>query len=149
MSNRGTPGAESNINQNLESHIPNRPFQFSSVPQGRGSGLVNGNNSTIAPSNKSYHSASSNLHRQAVAGSSSSAGGGLGTPSSEVSPANNTMKNEKDSNPSPGTPVLGTPGLPPNSTSATSTSASTTANGGTAKGRAGGGASDFVKKLYR
>lgn len=154
MSARGTPGSEANINhQSLESHIPNRPFQFSNIPQGRGAGL----NSSGTSTSKAYHTASSNLHRQAVAG----------TPTSELPPGNTaTMKQEKENssttsgggggNASLGTPNLGMTGQASNSTAnaaasgSSSSGTATTANGAVTKGgRAGGGASDFVKKLYR
>lgn len=134
MSTR-TPGGDPKQSQNLESHIPSRPFQFSSLPQGRGSG---GNNSTI--SNQSKESG-----QQEAANVSSERSSG-------------TMKGERDNHAQGGDPSntsQGSTGTPSGPITASNNAASSTTNAGAGpanangKGRAGGGASDFVKKLYR
>lgn len=152
-----TPGGDGNNNgghsANLESHIPSRPFQFSNIPQGRGGGNAAVNSSSIPRSSNLANHVHSHQQHQGGGGSGTSISG---TPHSEHPPHIHQQHQQASSNDQRANSVgSNTPlgaGASASNTSASGISAAAAASSGTAttaKGRQGGGASDFVKKLYR
>lgn len=141
----GTPVGEGNHHHNhpqagLESHIPSRPFAFQSVPQGRGGNIIN------KPSGQQQ--------QQQQLPTKSNAASAMNTSTSSSSEQPQTMRGaERNSNSSSGAsqPPTGSDiNVSANLATAPQPPVSTpTVNTGGTKGRQGGGASDFVKKLYK